>query len=72
MPSPTAPVPIRRRGLLSLLRSMGERLRCAWYTGLTHELDFHTGSCRFCGVEWTKVYPPPQGTKTETEGNPRA
>ncbi|HUF46353.1 MAG TPA: hypothetical protein VMM93_00995 [Vicinamibacterales bacterium] len=33
----------------SRVRSIRRWLRCLWYTQLLHELDMHTGRCRFCG-----------------------
>ena len=33
------------------------RLRCLWHTGASHELDFHSGRCRFCWRSWEQLYP---------------
>ena len=32
-------------------------LRCWWYTGGTHQLQFDTNRCRYCRQPWSQLYP---------------
>ena len=37
---------------------MRRQVRCAMRTAFMHELDYHSGRCRFCKRSWASIYPP--------------
>ena len=43
-----------------------KRVRCALRTNWMHELDFRKGACRFCGRDWSELYPPSPSHKERT------
>jgi hypothetical protein len=41
-----------------VLDALWRRVVCAVRTSLMHELDFRTGTCRYCDRNWDTLYPP--------------
>ena len=42
--------------MINFFARLRRRFRCFWRTGGMHELDISTGKCRFCRIDWDRLY----------------
>jgi hypothetical protein len=44
--------------LTGMLRRLRRHTRCFWWSNGIHDVDLHSGRCRYCKREWSTLYPP--------------
>ena len=55
---------------MAFLRRLHKQLRCLRHTGGQHELNIAAGLCRYCGRQWSTLYPPPSAQADNVAPSP--